>query len=171
MIKAGAGQNTQLYTDLAELQKLKSQSKGSEGENLRMAAEQFEQLFVNMLLRSMRDANEAFGKDNFMNSSQTKFYQGMFDNQIAMEISSAKGVGLSDVLVRQLSHGADQSTPEKPELNPVNMEARQINRALEQAASIAASALLAKAEGREIHRALRSLMNSNILYVKCLSSS
>ena len=150
MIKTGAGQNTQLYTDLAELQKLKNQSKGSEGESLRMAAEQFEQLFLNMLLRSMRDANEAFGKDNFMNSSQTKFYQGMFDNQIAMEVSSAQGVGLSDVLVRQLSHGAGQDNAAvKAELKPLDMKARQLNNAIDQAASIAASALLAKAEGQE----------------------
>jgi flagellar protein FlgJ len=149
MIKAGAGQNTQLYTDLAELQKLKSQSKGSEGESLRLAAEQFEQLFLNMLLRSMRDANEAFGKDNFMNSSQTKFYQGMFDNQIAMEVSSAQGVGLSDVLVRQLSHSAGQEMSGAEELKPLDMKARQMNSAIDQAASIAASALLAKAEGQE----------------------
>lgn len=149
MIKAGAGQNTQLYTDLAELQKLKNQSKGSEGESLRMAAEQFEQLFLNMLLRSMRDANEAFGKDNFMNSSQTKFYQGMFDNQIAMEVSSAQGVGLSDVLVRQLSHGSGQDVSKSAELKPLDMKTRQLNNAIDQAASIAASALLAKAEGQE----------------------
>jgi flagellar protein FlgJ len=84
MIKTGAGGNAQLYTDLAELQKLKSKAKTNSDEGLRLAAQQFEQLFLNMLLRSMRDANAALGDDNFMNSSQTKFYQGMYDNQISM---------------------------------------------------------------------------------------
>lgn len=148
MIKTGA-QNAQLYTDLAELQKLKIQSKGKGDEGLRLAAEQFEQLFLNMLLRSMRDANAAFGEDNFMNSSQTKFYQGMFDNQIAMEVSSAKGVGLADVLVRQLSGTAGDRSAGAKEMKPLDMDSRQLNQAFDQAASIAASALLAKAEGQE----------------------
>lgn len=146
MIKAGAGSHTQLYTDLAELQKLKTKAKSNSDEGLRLAAQQFEQLFLNMLLRSMRDANAALGDDNFMNSSQTKFYQGMYDNQISMEMANAKGIGLTDVLVRQLGGQEDEKTL-KPELG--NLESRRLNQAMDQAAAIAASALLAKAEGQE----------------------
>lgn len=149
MIKSGEGANTQLYTDLAELQKLKSKAKGNEAEGLRMAAEQFEQVFLNMLLRSMREANAAFGEDNFMNSSQTKFYQGMFDNQIAMEISSSQGIGLSDVLVRQLSQKAGDSAKPDVDLKDMDLDSRRLNSAFDQAAAVAASALLAKAEGQE----------------------
>lgn len=149
MIKSGEGANTQLYTDLAELQKLKSKSKGNDAEGLRLAAEQFEQVFLNMLLRSMRDANAAFGEDNFMNSSQTKFYQGMFDNQMAMEISSSKGIGLSDVLVRQLSQKAGETGVPESELKDLDLNVRRLNDAFDQAAAVAASALLAKAEGQE----------------------
>ncbi|MGB0204121.1 MAG: flagellar assembly peptidoglycan hydrolase FlgJ [Neptuniibacter sp.] len=146
MIKTGAGSNAQLYTDLAELQKLKSKAKTNSDEGLKLAAQQFEQLFLNMLLRSMREANAAFGEDNFMNSSQTKFYQSMYDNQISMEMANAKGIGLTDVLVRQLGGQADAKTP-NPELQ--NLESRRLNQAMDQAAAIAASALLAKAEGEE----------------------
>jgi len=148
MIKTGAGSNAQLYSDLAELQKLKSQAKTNSDESLRQAAQQFEQLFMNMLLKSMRDANAAFGEDNFMNSSQTKFYQSMFDNQLAQELSvSSNGIGLTDVLVRQLGGKVDQ--PNRSELKPLDLNSRQLNQAFDQAASIAASALLAKAEGQE----------------------
>jgi flagellar protein FlgJ len=146
MIKTGTGNHTQLYTDLAELQKLKSKAKTDSNEGLRLAAKQFEQLFLNMLLRSMREANAAFGKDNFMNSSQTQFYQGMYDNQISMEMANAKGIGLTDVLVRQLGGQEEAKTP-NPELN--NLESRRLNQAMDAAAAIAASALLAKAEGEE----------------------
>lgn len=147
MIKTNAGSNSQLYTDLAELQKLKASAKTDSKESLQMAAQQFEQLFLNMLLRTMRDANAAFGEDNFMNSSQTKFYQSMYDNQIALELANNNGIGLSDVLVRQL--GGQSGEKVTPELKAPDMDARKLNQAFDQAASIAASALLAKAEGRE----------------------
>lgn len=148
MIKSGVGGNAQLYSDLAELQKLKSQAKTDSKESLHQAAQQFEQLFINMLLRSMRDANAAFGEDNFMNSSQSKMFQSMYDNQIAMELAGNNGIGLTDVLVRQLG-GADNRTQAPQELNPVDLESRRLETAFNQAASIAASALLAKAEGQE----------------------
>lgn len=147
MIKTNAGSNSQLYTDLAELQKLKAKAKTNSDEGLKMAAQQFEQLFLNMLLRSMRDANAAFGEDNFMNSSQTKFYQSMYDNQISLELANNKGIGLSDVLVRQL--GGQTGDRVNPDVKAPDLDARQLNQAFDQAASIAASALLAKAEGRE----------------------
>lgn len=146
MIKTGTGNHAQLYTDLAELQKLKSKARTDSDEGLRLAAKQFEQLFLNMLLRSMREANAAFGEDNFMNSSQTQFYQGMYDNQLAMEMANAKGIGLTDVLVRQLG-GQNAQKQANPQLN--DLDTRRLNQAFDQAAAIAASALLAKAEGQE----------------------
>lgn len=147
MIKTGDGSNAQLYSDLAELQKLKAKARTDSDEGLRLAAQQFEQLFVNMLLKSMRDANAAFGEDNFMNSSQTKLFQGMYDNQIAMEMAGNKGIGLTDVLVRQLGGKSD---PAKAlDLNALDVNSRRLNQAFDQAASVAATALLAKAEGQE----------------------
>jgi flagellar protein FlgJ len=147
MIKAGDGSNAQLYSDLAELQKLKAKARTDSDEGLRLAAQQFEQLFVNMLLKSMRDANAAFGEDNFMNSSQTKLFQGMYDNQIAMEMAGNKGIGLTDVLVRQL--GGKSQPSNEIDLKNLDMNSRRLNQAFDQAASVAASALLAKAEGQE----------------------
>lgn len=147
MIKTGDGSNAQLYSDLAELQKLKAKARTDSDEGLRLAAQQFEQLFVNMLLKSMRDANAAFGEDNFMNSSQTKLFQGMYDNQIAMEMAGNKGIGLTDVLVRQL--GGKSEPDNQVDLKALDINSRRLNKAFDQAASVAASALLAKAEGRE----------------------
>lgn len=147
MIKTGDGSNAQLYSDLAELQKLKAKARTDSDEGLRLAAQQFEQLFVNMLLKSMRDANAAFGEDNFMNSSQTKLFQGMYDNQIAMEMAGNKGIGLTDVLVRQL--GGKSEPAKEVDLNALDINSRRLNQAFDQAASVAATALLAKAEGQE----------------------
>jgi len=70
---------------------------------LKQAAKQFESLFTQMMLKSMRDANKAFSEGSMFSSSQGDFYQDMFDDQISMELSKGKGLGLADVLVRQLA--------------------------------------------------------------------
>ena len=83
---------------------------------LKEAAKQFESLFTQMMLKSMRDANRSFSEGSMFSSSQGDFYQDMFDDQIALELSKGEGLGLADVLVRQLAQsglvkGAD-ATPD-----------------------------------------------------------
>ncbi|WP_129644797.1 flagellar assembly peptidoglycan hydrolase FlgJ [Peristeroidobacter agariperforans] len=70
---------------------------------LQEAAKQFESLFTQMMLKSMRDANRSFSEGSMFSSSQSDFYQDMFDDQISLELSKGKGLGLADVLVRQLA--------------------------------------------------------------------
>jgi flagellar protein FlgJ len=70
---------------------------------LKEAAKQFESLFTQMMLKSMRDANRSFSEGSMFSSSQGDFYQDMFDDQISLELSKGKGLGLADVLVRQLA--------------------------------------------------------------------
>src|SRR5689334_25336828 len=69
---------------------------------LREAAKQFESLFTKMMLESMRKAS--FG-DPMFGSDQGDMYQGMMDDQMAVQLSQGKGLGLADMLIRQLSHG------------------------------------------------------------------
>ena len=61
---------------------------------------QFESIFAKMMLSSMRQATQ-FG-DPLFGSDQQDFYQGMFDDQIAVEMTKGKGLGLADMLVQQL---------------------------------------------------------------------
>ncbi|RDE22393.1 flagellar assembly peptidoglycan hydrolase FlgJ [Motiliproteus coralliicola] len=91
------------YTDLTELNKLKQANRNDDPRALQAVAEQFESLFLNMLLKNMRQANEAFSEGGLFDSSESKFYQEMMDQQLSMSLSSGKGIGLSEVLVRQLS--------------------------------------------------------------------
>jgi flagellar protein FlgJ len=66
-----------------------------------------------MLLKSMREANKSFGEDSLFGSDQGDMYQDMFDDQIALQLSKGKGLGLADMLVRQLQGGV-QSTEKTP---------------------------------------------------------
>ncbi|ATC95542.1 flagellar assembly peptidoglycan hydrolase FlgJ [Pseudoalteromonas tunicata] len=94
------------YFDLNSLNDLRHDAKsgqGNEKEALRKAAQHFESIFMNMLLKSMRKANEAFESDSPFNSESTKFYQDMHDQQLTMELSSNGSLGLADLIVEQLS--------------------------------------------------------------------
>lgn len=68
-------------------------------ETLKQVASQFEALFMHMMLKSMREAS--FGDDLF-GSEQSNFYRDMYDQQLSMTLAKKHGLGLADVLVRQL---------------------------------------------------------------------
>jgi flagellar protein FlgJ len=95
------------YADPSGLAALKREASTQSPEALRETAKQFESLFTNMLLKSMRDAS---GEDSLFGSDQQDFYQDMFDQQLSAQLSKGKGLGLADMLVRQLMQGAAQTS-------------------------------------------------------------
>ena len=69
-------------------------------ETLEAVAGQFESLFIHMLLKNMRKAKLSEG---IMDSNQSKLYQDMADQQLAVDLGAKGGLGLKEVIVRQLS--------------------------------------------------------------------
>jgi flagellar protein FlgJ len=55
-----------------------------------------------MLLKAMRETKLS---DGMGDSQETQFYQDMFDQQLAVQLSAGKGIGLADMLVQQLTRG------------------------------------------------------------------
>lgn len=105
-----------LALDSQGLDKLRLQAKQSPDKALKGAAQQFEQVFLNMMLKSMREATP---QEGMFDSEQTKMFTGMLDQQLAQTMSSGHGVGLADVMVRQLSHSSmSPSAIPKTEANP-----------------------------------------------------
>ncbi|MCX7080042.1 MAG: rod-binding protein, partial [Pseudomonas sp.] len=91
------------YSDLNRLNQLKVGNKNSDG-NMRKVAQEFESLFLNEMLKSMRSATETLGQDNPLNTPAAKQYQEMYDQQLAVSMSrKGGGIGLADVLMRQMS--------------------------------------------------------------------
>jgi flagellar protein FlgJ len=88
------------YADFQGLEGLKSGVKADDPKAIRAAAQQFESLFTNMMLKSMREAKLGNGLGD---SQQSDLYQDMYDQQIALKISQGKGLGLADMLVQQLT--------------------------------------------------------------------
>ena len=113
------------YNDLNALQSIKYQSKSDKSGALDAAAKHFESIFVSMMIKSMRDANKVFSEGNMLNSSESEFYQQMFDSQLSVSLATGKGIGLAEVIKRQLSK--DLNTPSldiPPEGLPLSGSAR-----------------------------------------------
>lgn len=111
--------NNSVY-DLSQLDQLRKRGLSNDESALRAAAQQFEALFMNMLMKSMRQANKVFEtEDNPLSSRDVEFFQDMYDNQLTSELSSQGTLGLADLMVQQLSPTATSNhTPAS--MLPVN---------------------------------------------------
>jgi len=92
--------NPTYYADFNGLEGLKTGVKTDDPQAIRAAAQQFESLFTNMMLKSMRQAKLGEGLGD---SQESDLYQDMYDQQIALKMSQGKGIGLADMLVQQLT--------------------------------------------------------------------
>ncbi|WP_095059003.1 flagellar assembly peptidoglycan hydrolase FlgJ [Pseudomonas sp. Irchel s3f7] len=111
------------YSDLNRLNQLKVGDKNSDG-NLRKVAQEFESLFLGEMLKSMRSATEALGQDNPLNTPAAKQYQEMYDQQLAVSMSrEGGGIGLADVLMRQMSKDKPMAPGEAAAASAAKQEA------------------------------------------------
>lgn len=93
---------TAAITDFNQFTGLRAAANNNDPAALREVASQFEALFLQSMLKSMRDAS--MGDSLFGESDQMDMYQGMLDQQLSLEMASGKGVGLAEMLVRQLGN-------------------------------------------------------------------
>jgi flagellar protein FlgJ len=96
--------------DFKHFSALRKSARADDPGALREVARQFESIFTKMMLSSMRKAS--FG-DALFGSDQADMYQDMMDDQLSVEMSQGKGLGLADLLIRQLSHGENVKSAEE----------------------------------------------------------
>ncbi len=99
------------FLDLGGLDSLRAQAQKDEKGALKKVAQQFEGIFVQMLMKSMRDANAVFQSDSPLNSQYTQFYEQMRDQQLSVDLSDKGVLGLADMMVQQLSPETSNFTP------------------------------------------------------------
>lgn len=116
-------QTTDISGNLAasaqSLDKLRAQARQSPDQALKAAAQQFEAVFMNMMLKSMRDATP---QDGMFDNEQTKMFTGMLDQQLVQNMSN-RGVGLADMMVRQLSRSFGPDAAQMPQGAPGAIQA------------------------------------------------
>jgi flagellar protein FlgJ len=93
------------YTDLNGLAALKKDPTSPQA--ISAVAEQVEALFMQMMLKSMRDATASLDSE----SNEMGMYQDMFDKQVALTLSQHQDLGIGAMLKRQLGGKTAPAAP------------------------------------------------------------
>jgi flagellar protein FlgJ len=96
---ATAAANT--YTDLKGLAAIKKDPNSPQA--VHALAQQVDALFLQMMLKSMREAGAEEGEQD---SNAMGMYQDLYDKQISLTLSQHGGIGIGALLTRQLEHQA-----------------------------------------------------------------
>jgi Rod binding domain-containing protein len=87
------------YLDFGALGKLKGQARTDAKAATRETAQQFEAMFLQMMMKTMRDSVPKSG----MNESQAEeTFQGMFDKEVSLSMAKRNALGLADMLVKHM---------------------------------------------------------------------
>jgi flagellar protein FlgJ len=95
---AATAPNAGTYTDLNGLAALKNAPMSPA--TIKAVSQQVEALFLQMMLKSMRDATDAEGGE--ATSNEASMYQDMFDKQVSLTLSKRQDLGISRLFERQL---------------------------------------------------------------------
>lgn len=102
----GISESAGVYTDLQGLGALRKSARENSPEALRVVAQQFEAMFLNMIFKEMRDGKLA---EDVLGGDGEEMYQELHDKQLAIHLAQTNSIGIADMLVRQL--GPAQSRP------------------------------------------------------------
>ncbi len=103
--------------DVSSVQDLRNRFASNPQEGLKAAAQQFEALFLQQVMKSMRDT---VPQDGLLNSDSSRFYTSLLDQQLAQNLaSSGKGIGFARLIEQQLGKnlGASQTLGEPTAAN------------------------------------------------------
>jgi flagellar protein FlgJ len=92
--------------DVQGFDAMRAQANANPQQGLKAAAKQFDSVFTQMMLKSMRDATPS---DSPFDSNDSKTFTSMLDQQLSQNIG-AKGIGVADMMLKQLMRNAGAST-------------------------------------------------------------
>ena len=107
--------------DIKSAQDLRTQFAKNPQEGLKAAAEQFEAMFLQQVMKSMRDT---VPQDGLLNSDSSRFYTSLHDQQMAQNMaSSGKGIGFARLIEQQLGKNLAASQASAEQTVPANAAA------------------------------------------------
>ena len=89
------------YLDFSGLGELRGKAQRKDDQALRETAQQFEALFIQMMLKSMREANNVM-KSDLVQSDAMETFEGMYDKEMSVQMAKRNTLGFADNLVRQV---------------------------------------------------------------------
>ena len=108
-----SNQTAQSYLDFNVLANLRGQAGQNNPQALKQTAQQFEGIFIQMMLKSMRDASSVM-KSDLNKSNEMNTYQDMYDKELSVQMSKRNSMGFADMIVKQLGN-------KTPPPNPTNL--------------------------------------------------
>ena len=129
------------YLDFAGLGELRGQAQQNQDKALKESAQQFEGLFLQMMLKSMREASM---KDEENQSSGMDTFENMFDKEISVQMAKRGALGVADFMAKAVkqqiaatpsalevlnARQTQQGMPLRPELTPMAIQ-RNIGKAI-----------------------------------------
>lgn len=134
----GVSQVKDSYFDPNSLNSIKAMGRDKDPQALKEVAKKFEAMFVQQMLKTMRQANEAFSEGNYFDSQATHFHRDMLDQQMVLNLTSGSGIGLADHFYKQMlqNYGAGM----KPESAASESSAQNMDGMLDQAVEYRKSA-------------------------------
>lgn len=144
---AGGATGTGVWTDINSLAGLAARAEANGKTALPAVARQFEAVFIEMLIHSMRQAD--FGGGVF-DSQALQQWRGIFDQQIALSLANdGSGIGIATMLERQLGRGTTSLKPGPPTtLTAQERSARTVDGATPTSAAQGLSSVLGTISGQ-----------------------
>ncbi len=102
-------------TDISRFSALRADARADKDAAFAKVAEEFEALFIQMMLKAARDATPEGG---LFDSNELQLYQEMMDSQVALEMAQQGGLGFAPLLQEQLLGGDADETPRELMLPP-----------------------------------------------------
>ena len=152
----------QLAIDVNGLAQVKRQARDDPRAALKGASRQFEAVFLQMVLKSMRDATP---KEGLFDNEQTRLYQSMLDQQLAQTLSAKGSTGLATLIEKQLARGltplkaGDADSGGQPDTPAMPLQLRSGPAAQPLAAAPAAAAAASPADESSVSAPAREFVN------------
>ena len=88
--------------DQRGLNAIRSLGREQSPEAVRQVAQKFEAMFVQEMLKTMRAASDVFAEGSYFSSDTERFHRDMYDQQMALNLTNGRGIGLADQLYQQM---------------------------------------------------------------------
>jgi flagellar protein FlgJ len=119
--------------DFAGMGALRGQAQRHEEKATRETATQFEAMFIQMMLKSMREATE---KEGLMTSDHEEAFQEMYDRELSVQLAKRNTLGVADMLVKSINLSKQPGPDYKAKAEPIAINPEQEAKSLSKSQGI-----------------------------------
>lgn len=112
------------YLDFNALTRLKGEAAHDPSKAIRQTSEQFEAYFIQQMMKTMRESIE---KSELVDGGNMDMYQDLMDKEVSLQMVKRGGMGLADMMERQMLRAQDMSTQDALQLRQPAAQAMPLN--------------------------------------------